>query len=485
MRGGRVVEDGLARVRAGEVGIDAARVEAFLDEAVAAGLSLHSVMLHRRGHVAFEAHGWPYGEGRPRIMHSVAKSFTACAIGMALEEGRFGLGDPVVKFFPAERPAVVSDNLAAMTVADLLTMRTGHAEETSGSRWRSMRSSWIEAFFKIPVVYRPGTVYTYTSAASYMLSAILTRTTGQMLQDYLRPRLFEPLGIVGETWDIGPDGINPGGNGLKCRTVDILKLGALHAQRGVWNGRRILPESWVAAATRAHSASGYGYHWMAGRDRTYAAMGVFGQLVVVFADYEATLAMTSAVNGESACSQILLPLVYRHFQGAFHDTVLRSSEAETRLQQRSLAAAAIERLDSPAAPARELVGVLNYEMAENPQGISRMRVELAAGSCILQLSDADGEHTLKMGVGSWVESDADIPGRELHHGYELRPARVVAGARWLDPWTLEMHWIYAETAFRDTVVCRFEADRVSLAHRVNVNSGPLSYPSLSGRRVTP
>jgi CubicO group peptidase (beta-lactamase class C family) len=479
------VEDGLVRARAGEVGIDATRVEALLDAAAAAGLDLHSLMLHRRGHVAFEMHSWPYGEGRPRIMHSVAKSFTACAIGMALEEGRFALEDPVVKFFPAERPAVVSDNLAAMTIADLLTMRTGHAEETSGSRWRSMRSSWIEAFFKIPVVHRPGTVYTYTSAASYMLSAILTRATGQTLHDYLRQRLFEPLGILGERWDIGPDGINPGGNGLKCRTVDILKLGMLHAQRGVWGGRRILSESWVAAATRAHSDSGYGYHWMAGRDRTYAAMGVFGQLVVVFADYGATLAITSGVNGENACSETILPLVYRHLQGAFHDAALPPSEAETRLRQRAVAVATIEPLKSLAAPPRELAGVLVYDMTENAQGITRLRLELTPGSCTLRLADADGEHVLKMGVDSWIESDTDMPGRELHHGYELRPGRVLAGARWLDPWTLEMRWIFAETAFRDTVVCRFEADRVSVARSVNVNSGPLSYPSLSGRRVAP
>ena len=485
MRGEQGIEDGLARARAGEVGIDAGRIEAFLDEAAAAGLNLHSLMLHRRGHVAFETHWWPYGDGRPRIMHSVAKSFTACAIGMALEEGRFALGDPVVQFFPAERPAVVGDNLAAMTIADLLTMRTGHAEETSGSRWRSMRSSWIEAFFKIPVVYRPGTVYTYTSAASYMLSAILTRTTGQTLHDYLRPRLFEPLGIVGERWDIGPDGINPGGNGLKCRTVDILKLGVLHAQRGVWNGRRILTEGWVAEATRAHSDSGYGYHWMAGRDRTYAAMGVFGQLVVVFADHDATLAITSGVNGENACSETILPLVHRHFQGAFHDAVLPPSAAETRLRQRSDAAASIERLVSLTAPASELAPGLTYDIADNPQGITRLRLTLEAGSCSLQLTDADGEHTLEMGVDGWIESDTDMPGRELHHGYELRPARVVAGARWLDPCTLEMHWIFAETAFRDTVLCRFEADRVSVTRSVNVNSGPLGYPVLSGRRVTP
>ncbi len=159
------------------------------------GIDLHSLVLHRTGHVAVEIYSWPYGPDRPRVMHSVAKSFTACAIGMALADGRFALTDKVVDFFPEYLSGPPSGHLALMTVEDLLTMRTGHAEETSGSRWRGLRSSWIAEFFKIPVVYRPGTVYKYTSAASYMLSAILTRTTRETLHDYLRPRLFEPLGI--------------------------------------------------------------------------------------------------------------------------------------------------------------------------------------------------------------------------------------------------------------------------------------------------
>ena len=87
-----------------------------------------------------------------------------------------------------------------------------------------------------------------------------------------------------------------------------------------------------------------------------------------------------------------------------------------------------------------------------------------------------------MGVGRWIESETYVPGRDLHHGYELRPARIVAGARWLDADTLEMHWIFAETAFRDTVICRFRQERVTLSRSVNVNSGALSQPELVGWR---
>ena len=472
--------DGLPRARPGEVGIDAQRLENFLDAMAADGIDLHSLVLHRKGHVAAEMYWWPYGPERPRVMHSVAKSFTACAIGMALEEGRFALSDRVVGFFPEHAPANPGDHLAAMTVEDLLTMRTGHAEETSGSRWRGLRTSWIAEFFKIPVVHRPGTVYKYTSAASYMLSAILTRTSGERLHDYLRPRLFEPLGISGETWDIGPDGINPGGNGLTCRTVDMLKLGILHAQKGLWQGKRLLGASWVDTATRAHTAAGYGYHWMSGPQRTFCAMGVFGQLLVVFPDHDATLALTAAVSGVNACSGTLLPRVHKHFPAIFTDSAGEQRAAEERLRARAARAAATAPLTSAAAPSRARQGRLEYRMDANPLGVSALRLSLSADACRLELIGAQDGQRIEMGLGHWLESDASVPAPDLHHGYEMRPTRVVAGARWTDPNTLAMTWIFAESAFRDSVICRFEGDRIRYSRHANVNSGPTAQPELTG-----
>jgi CubicO group peptidase (beta-lactamase class C family) len=472
--------DGLSRARPAEAGLDARLLEDFLDTLEAEGIDVHSLMVHRRGHIAAELYWWPYGPERPRVMHSVAKSFTACAIGMAVEEGRFALTDKVVDFFPDHLSGQPDGHLAAMTVEDLLTMRTGHTEETSGSRWRGIRTSWIAEFFKIPVVHEPGTVYKYTSAASYMLSAILTRTTGETLHDYLRPRLFEPLGINGEIWDIGPDGVNPGGNGLTCSTVDMLKLGVLHAQKGLWQGRRILSESWIDSATRPHSSGGYGYHWMTGPDRTFCAMGVFGQLLVVFPDHGATLALTSAVNGINACSRTLLPLVQRHFPGIFSAGAGDQGAAQSRLEARSRRVAAPAPAISAATPPAERSGRLEYRMDANPLGITALHLMLSGNTCSLRLLGRDGEHAIEMGVGRWIESEAAVPAAELHHGYEMCPARVVASARWSDPDTLEMRWIFVESAFRDTVICRFEGDRVSYSRSVNVNSGALGQPTLVG-----
>jgi CubicO group peptidase (beta-lactamase class C family) len=475
--------DALPRARPGEVGIDACLLENFLDALEADGIELHGLMLHRKGSVALETYWWPYGPQRPRVMHSVTKSFTACAIGMALEEGRFALTDKVVGFFPEYAPAHPAEHLPAMTVEDLLTMRTGHAEETSGSRWRGLRSSWIAEFFKIPVVHEPGTVYKYTSAASYMLSAILTRTTGQRLHEYLRPRLFEPLGISGETWDVGPDGINPGGNGLTCRTVDMLKLGILHAQKGLWQGKRLLSESWIESATRAHTPGGYGYHWMSGPRRTFCAMGVFGQLLVVFPEHEATLALTAAVNGVNACTGTLLPRVHRHFPAIFTHQAGEQRAAEERLQDRSRRVAATCPAPSSATSASAPTprGRLEYRMEANPLGIRALQLDLTADACTLRLISAESTDVIEMGFRHWVESEASVPAPELHHGYEMRPARVVAAARWTDTDTLEMTWIFVESAFRDTVICRFDGERIRYSRRVNVNSGPPSQPELTGR----
>src|ERR1700743_1915987 len=123
--------DGLRRGEPRHAGVNSAIVEAFLDDAAAAGLDIHGLMLHRAGRVVAEGWRWPYRADRPRIMHSATKSVMACVIGMALEEGRFRLQDRVVSFFPELMPGDIDPKLAAMTVEHLLTMRAGHSEETS------------------------------------------------------------------------------------------------------------------------------------------------------------------------------------------------------------------------------------------------------------------------------------------------------------------------------------------------------------------
>lgn len=473
--------DGLARGAPSSVGVDADRVVAFLNDVEAAGLELHSFMLHRGGRVVAEAWWWPYGPRRPRIMHSLAKSLTACAVGLAIADGAFSLTDKVVSFFPERLPRVVSDNLAAMTVEDLLTMRTGHAAEVGGPLWRAIDSSWIDEFFKIPVVTPPGRTFMYSSAASYMLAAILYRTTGQTLHAYLRPRLFAPLGVRDETWDTGPDGFNPGGNGFTGTTSDILKLGALMAQDGVWDGRRLIPEAWMRTATRGHADDGrYGYHWKTYPNGAFAAVGMFVQMALVMPEHEASFAVTAAIEE----SDLLVEHLFRHFPAGFRSAPFDGGAADARLAARLAAIPAVRRVETEgvAAPWSRAAGL--YRAAPNGLGVTEIAFEPTDDALGFRLTDQAGSYVVGCGREAWIEGRTNMPGRSLHHGYRLWDAPLVASARWRDAETLEMTWIFAETAFRDTVLCRFEGDSVTIDRSVNINSADRRWPTITGRRVT-
>ncbi len=471
--------DGLPRASASSLGIDPDRLIAFLDEVKAAGLDLHGFMLHRHGHVVAEGWTWPVDPNEPRVLHSMAKSFTGCAIGLAIQEGLLNLDDRLVRFFPDEVPANADPRLADMTVEHLLTMRTGHASNTSGSVWRSISTSWIAEFFKIPLAYAPGSEYVYTSAASYMLSALINRVTGQTLHDYLKPRLFIPLGIHNETWDIGPDGVNPGGNGLTAPVSAALKLAVLHAQNGVWDGRQVLPAAWVQAATQPQGGpdSRYGYHWMMKPRPAFSALGVFVQMAAVYREHNATLVLVGGMKNSTE----IVPFIERYFPAAFSEDCSVKPEADARLEQR-LASMAEQPLLVSDCPAPE-DSIRVFAVAENGLGVRQLSFAFTGHVLTFELTDSQATHRLQIGIDHWLTGLTSMPDRALHHGYEFNHAQIVAGARWLDQKTLEMTWIYPQTAFRDRVKCVFEGNSVSLARTVNVNSAEREQEVLVGKRL--
>ena len=227
----------------------------------------------------------------PHTLFSLSKSFTATAVGLAVAEGRLSVDDPVLGFFPDEAPAIISPHLAAMQVRHLLSMSTGHGEDTTAALRQAADGNWVRAFLERPVEHEPGTFFLYNSGATYMLSAIVQRLTGQTLLDYLQPRLFAPLGIERPTWESCPRGINAGGWGMSATTEDIARFGQLYLQQGRWEGRQLVPAAWVAAATSTQAdnssrtepdwAQGYGYQFWRCRHGAYRGDGAFGQFCLV------------------------------------------------------------------------------------------------------------------------------------------------------------------------------------------------------------
>jgi CubicO group peptidase (beta-lactamase class C family) len=228
-------------------GVSSDSIIAFLDALSGSKHEYHSLMVLRHGYVIAEGWWKPYRPKSPQMLYSLSKSFTSTAIGLAVAEGRLGVDDKVLKFFPDETPAAVSEHLAALRVRDLLSMSVGHAEDSTGTL--RGKDDWVKQFLSLPIKNPPGTAFLYNSGATYMCSAIVQKVTGQRVIDYLGPRLFGPLGIETMSWEVCPRGINTGGWGLKVPTEALAKFGQLYLQKGMWNGRQILSPAWVEEAT--------------------------------------------------------------------------------------------------------------------------------------------------------------------------------------------------------------------------------------------
>jgi len=200
---------------------------------------------------------------------------------------------------------------------------------------------------------------------------------------------------------------------------------------------------------------------------------------MVFPQHQAALAV---IGAQQEGSTAFLPVVQRHFPRAF-EKMLAADEAalaDARLRTRLAALARKPAIVSQPATKPAQISGRSYRIGPNTLGVTAVRFEFDPQSCVFHLRQADSEYRVECGLHDWIEARSDVPGRELHHGYSLRSAQVVAGARWLDEHTLQMTWIFAETAFRDTVVCRFERDRVTIERSVNVNSSARSWPTLTG-----
>lgn len=227
-------------------GVSSSGVRTFVDAADKNVDTMHSFMLLRHGRVVAEAWWKPESAEKPHVLYSLSKSFTSTAVGFAVAEGKLSIDDPVLKFFPEDAPAQPSDQLKSMRVRDLLTMSTGHQTEPKFTA----DEPWVRSFLAHPVEHKPGAHFQYSSPATYLCSAIVQKLSGQTVLDYLKPRLFEPLGIEGAEWSTSPQGISTGGWGLFLKTEDIAKFGQLYLQKGQWNGKPLLPATWVEQADR-------------------------------------------------------------------------------------------------------------------------------------------------------------------------------------------------------------------------------------------
>ncbi len=463
-------------------GISSAAIIRFIDEVEKNINELHSFMLLRHGAVVAEGWWSPYAPDLPHMLFSLSKSFTSTAVGLAAAEGRLSVLDPVISFFPEETPAEISDNLRGMRVKQLLSMSTGHAEDTTGRITNAPDGNWVKAFLALPVEYKPGSHFVYNSGASYMLSAIVQKVTGMKVLDYLQPRLFEPLGIKGATWETSPQGINMGGWGLRITTEDIARFGQLYLQKGKWFGQQILPEAWVAEASARQVSNGcypesdwdqgYGYQFWRCRHNLYRGDGAFGQFCIVMPEQDAVLAITSGVNDMQSVMNAAWEYLLPEIEPA---PLLRINNVGAALEQKLASLALHLPIGKAASPLAKQVSGKLYRMKENNLKVKSVSFDFNESETTFHIQGAArpasrspfefggvvGKHDLVCGVGTWCDGTTKLFGRG-----ERQP--VFASGVWTAEDTFAVTARLVLTPFYFTYICHFTGEQVEIKMVTNV-----------------
>jgi CubicO group peptidase (beta-lactamase class C family) len=441
-------------------GVSSAGIIKFLDAVDKGKNELHSFVILRHGKIISKGWWGPYRKDLKHVMYSVSKSFTSVGVGFAIAENKLKLTDKVVTFFPNSLPDTLSTYMKGMTVQDLLKMSTGMNTDPLFNARGS--SDWPKAFISAPVENKPGSIFKYNNMASFMLSAIVQKATGEKLVDYLKPRLFDPLGINNFTWDEAPGGYTFGAIGLKLQSEDMAKFGQMLLQKGKWNGRQIVPQSWVEQATAVQIASnapenktpkelndweqGYGYQFWRGRNNTYRADGLGGQFIIQFPEKDAVVVLTSAATN----TQEELDMVWDHLLPAMQDKPLPVDKKASAELAKKIAALSGPKTSSagPSALMKRISGK-RIEVAQNEAGVKALNISFNNDEAQLEIERGNEKFNIKAGLGNWQFGQAGLntfvgPARPR----QGLPIQVASIYTWTNATTLELISRFVEESIR-------------------------------------
>lgn len=449
-----VIINGLERCTPEEAGIPSRAICHLINEINARGLGVQSFTLVRHGKIACQCFWDPYGPEIPHVMYSMSKSITSTAVGFAVSEGLLQLDDKISKFFPDYE--IKGKNLD-LTIRHLLTMRSDKNISILANKGGT---DWVKAYFDAPFKCAPDTKFDYISENTHMLSAIVTRVSGQSLADYLNSRLFEPLGIEKPFWETDGAGVAVGGWGLYMRSEDLAKVFLVYLQKGLYEGRRILPEEWVRQATSYQTAThakgaldnvcGYGFQfWQNHIPNSYRADGLFGQRCLLLPDYDALM----VINSGQAEDYFMMDAIWGQLPQCFADAPLPANKQDYARLQEKIKACHVE--DLPAAPRNhateqgltgktircrtsEYVSVLSISITQmlfnKPGKLSEMRFTFGTDHLLFTWKEKEDTNTIRAGMdGSYGISEICL--KNLHYTCYSKAAWQTDGSLklWIRP----------------------------------------------------
>lgn len=432
--------------------------------------SVHSVMVMRHGRVIAEGWKKPYAPEVPHMLFSLSKSFTSCAVGFACAEGKLSLDARLVDLFRDKLPERIDPKFETMRIRHLLSMSSGHDHCTMDDI--QGKPDWERAFFQTELAYEPGTHFCYNSGASYMLAAAVVHATGESLCDYLRPRLFEPLGIAPRLWELSPQGIETGGWGFNLTTEEIASFAQCLLEGGRRNGRQIIPAEYFKQATSVQADNsmndqpdwkvGYGFQFWRCRHNAFRGDGAFGQYAIAMPEQDMALAITSGLRN----MQQILDLIWDLLLPGAGESALPPAPGDV--------SALRNELDAWAMPILASVGMKlarrRYLLDEND--LHFRNLEFVSFDDHVELT-LDGE-TLRAGYGYLADN--------LLTWHEPMPRRIAASVRRISDREFELLACCYETPFQWDFRLEIGAESVTLARTANLCFRTADWPVLTGRR---
>lgn len=450
-------------------GISSSAVQTMLDELERRDLEVTSMMLVVNNSCVLDFCKKPYKPTCRQLWFSTTKAVTGIGVGIACDLGLLSLDDPVISFFPDKLPETISDNLSKLRVRDLLTMTSGIHENTYAQLFP--QADWVKAFLAQEFLHTPGTYYRYSTHASHMLAAIVERTSGVSFFDFVKENLMLPLGVEDMTWEYDRQGITCGGMGLGLTTEAVARFGYMLLNRGVYNGRRIVSESYLSMAlteqsdnrtleTKRHK-NGYGFHMCIDHDGSFYHEGSFGQLCYVSPKKNAVLAVTSRKSNWDEVID-LFDSLFAAGEGV-NDPV-RFDDLRNRIESLSypLPRPAAIPFDAPVINGRaylfsdnELNLCKAYFKQENPHSLT----------VIFEYTDRPSSNLMFDFIQPSYGSDYFVKDVQIHL------QAYVSFASWQDANTILLTVFYLETPYVVTYLIGFDKNGVTVSYHINVTFG--------------
>lgn len=399
----------LERVTPEEVGIDSETILKFIKSVNETGYSINSFMILRYGKIVAEAYWKPFSAELKHNLHSCSKSFTATAVGIAVGEKRFSLDDKIIDLLPEKLDNPPHKYIAAMKVKHLLKMATAFSVFVD-----PITDDWTKEFLNSKPDHYPGTLFGYDTSGTHTLCEIIQKFTGMTMEEYLKPRLLDPIGINDIEFEVSPMGINRGGGGVRITTESMARFGQLYLQDGVWNDKRILPEGWVKLATKRHiddsnvtgitgGYNGYGYNFWCLKENAFSCLGLGGQVITVIPKKDMVFVMTS--NGIRQSNDYYIPheLMWNIIYPAVSDKSMPANKAKYKQLQNH-----ISNLETflprgeISNPFSEVINNKRFDVEENLVGYDGFKISINEKEGTLSLFNKKNEDIVRFGMGTHI-----------------------------------------------------------------------------------